>query len=162
MPSAALRRSSKHAVSHRASVWHAKVRTVDLHSLGVAKEASDEPCRKGKHFSLDARAVEGDGPGHELQYSKSAIRRGRHLVRPTPPLTGRSSAKRGGYPTAQLLGAPVERQAMRSSTGFVTHYPPTIVGEGHRRGWWTRFADSASRSEPAGSLQANGRFAQAP
>ncbi len=43
------------------------------------------------------------------------------LSRGTPndlPLTGRWRAKRGGYPTAMPLGAPVERRVRRHSIGI--------------------------------------------
>jgi len=69
----ALHAELEQAVSHGSSVRHAKIWSVDLHSLGIPKKAGDEPRWQGEHVGLNARAVEGDGPGHRTEYSKRAI-----------------------------------------------------------------------------------------
>jgi len=52
---------------------HTEIGAVDLHALGIAKEAGNEASRKFKDLRFDAVAIEADGSSHRTEYSIYAI-----------------------------------------------------------------------------------------
>jgi hypothetical protein len=63
------------SAAHCSRVRHSKVRTVDLHSLGVLQEACDEAAGKGEDFVLNPPTMEGDGPGQRFTIAYSLYRK---------------------------------------------------------------------------------------